>query len=225
MKRKEVLQTGEIYHVFNKSIAGYKIFNNDGEFERIRQLLCYYRCRGAQIQYWNFLKSANVNVQGFYKHAYTLHKEFGELVQIIAFCIMPTHIHLILKQQVNDGIRRFIGNVLNSYARFFNIKHNRKGPLWVGRFKNVRVSSDEQLLHLTRYVHLNPVTAYLVEQPEKWEFSSYQEYVNGANIPQEKKLCAYGTFVEMKPSEYRRFVMDQKDYQRELANIKQFINQ
>jgi putative transposase len=79
---------------------------------------------------------------------------------------MPTHIHLVLRQLKDGGISKFMSNILNSYSRYFNIKHNRKGPLWEGRFRKVLVGSDEQLLHLTRYVHLNPVTACLVDKPK-----------------------------------------------------------
>ena len=67
--------------------------------------------------------------------------------------------------------------LLNSYTRYFNEKIKRKGPLWEGRFKKVLVNSDEQLLHLTRYVHLNPVSAGIVEKPEDWPCSSYREYI------------------------------------------------
>ncbi len=78
---------------------------------------------------------------------------------------MPTHIHLILKQLKEDGISAYMSKILNSYTCYFNRRTKRKGPLWESRFKRVEVTSDEQLLHLTRYIHLNPVTAHIVEEP------------------------------------------------------------
>jgi len=103
-------------------------------------------------------------------------------------------------------------------SRYFNIKNKRKGPLWESRFRNVNVSADDQLLHLTRYIHLNPSTANLVESPESWNFSSFREYTG--EISKEKILCNYSGLIEMTPSDYREFVHSRKDYQRELAMIK-----
>ncbi|MEE8423717.1 MAG: transposase, partial [Thermodesulfobacteriota bacterium] len=142
------------------------------------------------------------------------------LVEVIAFCLMPTHLHLILKQMKENGISSFMGNTLNSYTRSFNTKYKRKGPLWEGRFKSVLVDSDEQLLHLTRYLHLNPVTAYLVNKPEEWSASSYQEYVSKVN---NNRICKFDDLLEIDPAAYREFVSDRVSYQRELASIKELL--
>jgi len=133
---------------------------------------------------------------------------------------MPTHVHLILKQLTSDGISDFIGKVLNSYSKYFNTKHKRKGPLWEERFKNILVITDEQLLHLTRYLHLNPATALIVEKPEDWPYSSYCEYLG---IGQGIGLCKYQDILNINPKSYRKFVNDRISYQRELAKIKALI--
>ncbi|MCM8795996.1 MAG: transposase [Candidatus Omnitrophica bacterium] len=142
-------------------------------------------------------------------------------VEIIAYCIMPTHLHLILKQLKNNGISVFMGNILNSYSRYFNLKHKRKGPLWEGRFKNILVKNDEQLLHLTRYIHLNPVTASLVSNPEDWNASSYREYLQ--QVQAVEKICKYDDILEIDPVSYKKFVEDRISYQRDLAKIKNLI--
>ncbi len=142
----------------------------------------------------------------------------GNVVEIAAYCIMPTHIHLILKQLKNNGISTYMGNVLNSYTRYFNNKTKRGGPLWESRFKNVEVESDEQLLHLTRYIHLNPSTANLAEYPEDWDFSSYREFMGG--IEEKAKLCNYDELLNIKPYEYKKFVSSRINCQRDLARIK-----
>jgi len=103
--------------------------------------------------------------------------EKEKVIHIIAYCLMPTHIHMLLEEVKEDGISIFTNNVLNSYTRYFNTKHKRKGPLWEGPSKKVTIKSDDQLLHLTRYIHLNPVTAYLCNKPEEWPYSSYNEYI------------------------------------------------
>jgi putative transposase len=144
-----------------------------------------------------------------------------KLVEIIAYCIMPTHLHLVLKQLEDNGISIFMNRILNSYSHYFNIKHERKGPLWEGRFKHILVEKDEYLLHLTRYIHLNPVTAYLVNKPEEWFASSYGEYLQ--DVKKDDKICKYSEILEIEPKSYREFIEDRISYQRELAKIKHLV--
>jgi putative transposase len=134
---------------------------------------------------------------------------------------MPTHIHLILLQLKEQGISRFINLALKSYSKYFNTKYKRKGPLWEGRFKNVLVETNEQFLHLTRYLHLNPTTAFLDSKPEKWSFSSYREYLGLTKG--DNKICNYSKYLDMDSSTYKEFVEDQIDYQRKLKTIKNLI--
>jgi putative transposase len=161
--RKEALVTGQVYHIFSKSIAGFKIFNNEEDYSRYILSMRYYMRERTGVSFCNALKEPEVKKGGV-----------DILVQIIAYSTMPTHIHFALKQLKDKGITTFMRRFLDSYTRYFNIKHNRKGPLWEGKFKNVLVSSDEQLLHLSRYIHLNPVAALLVDKPEEWGASSYK---------------------------------------------------
>jgi putative transposase len=134
---------------------------------------------------------------------------------------MPTHLHLVLKQLRAHGISQYIGRLLNSYSRYFNKRYERKGPLWESRFQSLLVESDEQLLHLTRYLHLNPVTAGLVESPETWEYSSYREYLG--LVSKEEGACNYSGLLEIGPLAYQRFVCNRIDYQRKLARIKNLL--
>lgn len=129
---------------------------------------------------------------------------------------MPTHIHLVLKQTQPAGISIFMGNILNGYTRYFNTKHHRKGPLWESKFQNVLVENDEQLLHLTRYIHLNPTSAGIVEKPQDWKFSSYNEYLNNVDYP----ICQFKDLLEFQPKKYKEFIQDRIAYQRELTIIK-----
>lgn len=94
------------------------------------------------------------------------------------------------------------------------------GPLWEGRFKSVIITSSDILLHVTRYIHLNPVTACLVDDPVLWQGSSYKEYIiSGMN----EGICSFRDTIEMKPDTYKKFVEERADYQRELARIKDVI--
>ncbi len=217
MKRKHPLKTGDIHHVVNKSIAGYEIFNSNSDFERMIKMLLYFSYKtGSLPKFSEFNSSALVEKKGFERTFLERVNEDERLVQVISYCIMPTHFHLVLKQLKKEGISKFTGDVSNSYSRYFNNKNNRKGTLWKGRFENIPVDSDEQLLHLTRYIHLNPTTAGLVENPEDWPYSSYETYIS-----QEKDgICNYGNLLDINPKKYKEFVNARKDYQKSLAKIK-----
>lgn len=218
--RKDLLVTGEYYHVFSRSIADFRIFNQEDEFLRMRQLLKYYQIEN-ELRFSDFIELKKVQQEGFNNSFKNTLKDKEKLVQIIAYCLMPTHVHLILNQLKRRGISIYIADVFNSYTRYFNIKHKRKGPLWESEFKNVLIRSDKQLLHLTRYLHLNPVTAKLVDRPQDWIFSSYQEFLSKGNIID--SLCQFNNILEIKPSLYRKFVKDHISYQKELAKIKSLI--
>lgn len=218
--RKDPLVIGEIYHIFTKSIADFQIFNENSDFFRMQQLVKYYRIDN-DAKFSDFINFKIVQKEGFNNVLEVISKDKNKLVQIIAYCIMPTHFHLILKQLTEDGIAKYMKDILNSYTRYFNIKHKRKGPLWESRFKSVLVDSDEQLLHLIRYIHLNPVTAKLIDRPEKWDFSSYKEYLLKDN--DYASVCQFDDILDIKPSWYCKFVNDRISYQRELAKIKNLI--
>ena len=208
--RKISLVNGMVYHVCNKSIAGFKIFNDDRDYDRIMGLMSFYIAEEVPYKFSTYKKTKNIELS-FSK----------QLVDIVAYCIMPTHIHLILKQNQDNGIEKFMGLISNGYSKYFNIRHARKGPLWEGRFKNISVNDDEQLLHLTRYLHLNPVTAFLVNYPDNWRYSSYNEYVE--TYTHNKKLCDFHTLLKIDSVSYKKFVLDRIDYQRQLAIIKKAL--
>jgi putative transposase len=105
----------------------------------------------------------------------------------------------------------------NSYARYFNKKTRRNGPLWECRFKATAVQTDEYALHLSRYIHLNPTSAGLVAKPEEWEFSSYREYLRG---PEDEPICDFRGVISLSPELYRKFTENRRDYQRSLQILK-----
>ncbi|MFH1593473.1 MAG: transposase [Candidatus Omnitrophota bacterium] len=212
--RKVPLVKNELYHVYNSSIAGFKIFNCAKEYQRLLDLAIFYLLEDTPCAFSVFKKlkkssSLPAPVQLDYTY---------RAVIIIAYCIMPTHIHFVLKQLTKDGISTFMNRISQGYAQYFNKKYKRKGPLWEGRFKNVLVDTDNYFEHLTRYIHLNPVTACIVDKPEDWAYSSYREYVGLAKGS--TKVCSFAEYLNMDILEYSKFVNDRISYQRELAMIK-----
>uniref|UniRef100_A0A7C4NYZ4 Transposase IS200-like domain-containing protein n=1 Tax=Thermodesulfobacterium geofontis TaxID=1295609 RepID=A0A7C4NYZ4_9BACT len=202
----------EIYHVFTKSIAKFTVFLDHKDYARMIELLKYYKNKPI-LKFSDYKKLKETKVY------YNSVKSETPFVEIIAYCLMPTHIHLVLQEISPSGISEYMRIVLDSYTRYFNKRIGRKGPLWEGRVKRVLVESDEQLLHLTRYVHLNPVSAGIVEKPEDWVYSSYREYIG----MEKEKVCNKEKFFDFSKKEYKKFVEDRIDYQRSLEIIKHII--
>lgn len=193
----------EVYHIFNKTIAGFKAFGNDSDFCRMVETIRYYQ-RKPRVKF----SLGELSRTG---------KGGEKLVEIFAYCVMPTHFHLLVKEVKDGTASAYINVVLNSYTKYFNTKYKRKGPLWEGRSKKVPVTTDEQLLHLTRYIHLNPVTAYLVERPEEWTASSYREYTSKFAVGEEAP--EYRKIIDINPARYEKFVEEGIEYQRELKRM------
>ena len=97
-------------------------------------------------------------------------------VDIVAYCLMPNHYHLLVYLQTDDFSKLMQAFSL-CYTKAINKRHHQVGSLFQGPFNAIHVNSDEYLATLTRYIHLNPVRANLVKKAEDWEFSSYQEYI------------------------------------------------
>lgn len=208
-RRKVVLVRNHYYHVFTRSIAEYQVFRTDREYKRMLDALRFYRNHQPGVRFSWWLNQA--------LKKYTTMQTNTPRIQVLAYCLMPTHIHLFLQQIEKNGISEFMRLVLNSYAKYFNIRTKRRGPLWESKFKNVRVETDEQALHLTRYIHLNPVSAGLVPNAEDWQFSSYGEYLGNHKA---EAFCEFEHVLNIVPEQYRKFVDDRKDEQRHLQILK-----
>ena len=96
-------------------------------------------------------------------------------LSVISYCLMPNHYHFLLRPEEDDALPRFIQRLFNSYTQAFNKQQRRSGTLFEGRAKSKFVDNDEYVVHLCRYIHLNPVRAGLVSNPSEWAYSNYLE--------------------------------------------------
>ena len=214
--RKDSLENGQIYHILNKSIAGYEVFNNNIDYQRIIDTVKYYQRYPVPIKY-SELNRLSIEIR-----EQVLQNVFKQqkIVEIVAYCIMPSHFHFVIKQLSDRGISSMMSCIENSYARYFNTKHKRLGPLWAGRFKSVHIKDSDQLYHLTRYIHLNPVSANLVDKPENWKYSSYKEYISKHN---DFGICDFNNLLAIRSSNYKQFVEYRIAYQKQISKIKKLL--
>ena len=113
-------------------------------------------------------------------------------IALVCYCLMPNHIHLLVRQDTNNPIFKFISSIHTSYSMYFNKKYNHIGHLFQDRFKQSVVDSDEYLLHLSRYIHLNPVKDGLVKIPNDYRWSSYKEYIGASKY----NFCQRGIILD-----------------------------
>lgn len=182
------------------------IFKNSYNLQRFLKTMLYYKILGPKPRFSLFTPT-NSLLNGN-----------KQIVEIVCYCFMPNHFHLLVKQLIDGGITEFVSKLSNSYTKYFNIKHKRVGPLMQGEFKSVLVESNEQLLHLSRYIHLNPSVSGLVDNLEEYAWSSYLEYI-GSNT---QEVCSKNIILDQfkSPKDYRQFILDQESYGTELEIIK-----
>ncbi len=195
------------YHLYNRGVAKQAIFLTQEDYERFLLTLAYY-IESVPEQRLSFTtptlrKTIESNVVN------------NPLVDILAYCLMPNHFHLIVRQRAENGVSTFMRRSLNSYTRAFNARYHRVGPVFQGVYQAVGVESDEQFLHVSRYVHLNPYVAKLTDDPADYRWSSYPQILED----RESRLCQTSFLFGMVGSaiRYRSFVEDYASYARDLA--------
>lgn len=196
--RRQQLVNDEIYHIVLRGIDDNLIFKdiNDYyrgifsiyEFNTIKPITIRAR-REARVKIKKILKEMN-------RDPFSVIDERDKLVEVLAFCFMPNHIHLLVKQIKDEGITKFMRKFGAGYGGYFNRKYNRKGYVFQNRFWAVRIEDDNQLKIVFVYIHTNP-TALIepkwkekgIKDPEKvikflenYKWSSYPDYIGKKNF-------------------------------------------
>jgi len=101
---------------------------------------------------------------------------------IHAYCLMTNHYHLLLETP-SGNLSKIMQHINGAYTSYFNVKRNRSGHLFQGRYKAIIIEADEYARELSRYIHLNPVRANIVAKPEEYQWSSYLDYIGSRKCP------------------------------------------
>jgi len=219
--RKTVFADEEIYHIFNRGIDKRLTFTNKREYERGILTLDYYRFKNPPLR---LSKAFQLGAEERAVFLEDLKNKSEKIIEIIGYCLMPNHFHFLLRQKSDNGISKFVSNFTNSYTRFFNLRNKkRQGPLFQGTFKSVHIEDNDQLLHIHRYIHINPVVSFVTDLKnlENYEWSSLQEYLEITD----KKICAKEIILDQFSSRksHKKFLFDQVDYSRRLKVIEHLL--
>jgi putative transposase len=142
------------YHVYNRGIAKMDIFLDEEDHRVFERLLAR-----------SLSKEKTVD-----KYSREYSNYYG-LAQLHVYCLMPNHFHFLFYQEEPGAIEKVMHGVNVAYSMYFNKKYQRRGTLYESPYKSVLISSDDQLKHVSRYIHLNPMGYRL------WGHSSYSDYV------------------------------------------------
>lgn len=149
--------TDEIYHIYGRGVEKRVVFMDNKDYYRaIHDLYEFNDMRPAQAAY-HHIQSSEVRLQKIEG------RERELLVEILCFCLMPNHYHLMLRQKRDGGITEFMRKLGTGYTNYFNIKYNRVGHLFQGKFQAVHIEKQAHLLYLPHYIHLNPLDLYMPE--------------------------------------------------------------
>lgn len=207
---------GYYYHVFNRGVNKLQIFDDEHDYKQALLSMDYYHFVKPIPKLSQFKRLKATHQSNIITSQLNTDKT---LVDILCFVLMPNHFHLLLKQNVDNGISRFISQFTNSYTRYYNTLHNRSGHLFQGQFKAVEIESEAQLIHVSRYIHLNPLVSGLVTKNtlQRFKWSSYDDYLNlKSNYIQTHDILSIFKSIES----YEKFVLNHADYAQELESIK-----
>jgi len=215
MERKIQFSVEEFYHVYSRGNNRSKIFFSDADRKRFIKLL--FLCNNAKPILFR-------DVQNL---ALSEIKRGETLTDIGAYCLMPNHFHILLREKVENGISMFMEKLLTAYSMYFNKKQTRTGTLFEGRFQAKHADNDDYLKYLFSYVHLNPVKLLDPEWKnngisdiekvkkylERYSYSSYAEYT-GKNR-EEKLILNKDVFPEYFEDikEFEQFIDDCLEYE------------
>ena len=102
-------------------------------------------------------------------------------LQIHAYCMMPNHVHLFMREAQKGDISNIMKRILSHYAGWYNFKYERTGHLFANRYKSIPIEDDSYFLTLVRYIHQNPVKAQLADNIQSYKYSSYTDYIGNSD--------------------------------------------
>ena len=206
------------YHIYNRGVAKQRIYNEQQDYH---VFLNYLKQALSPPQELNDLSEKTVNVQGTsFSVSPRLPLNFINDIDLLAYCLMPNHFHLLIQQRSLSAMQGLMRSLLTRYSTYFNKKYDRVGPLFQGRYQAILINTEPYLLHLSRYIHLNPsetvdniVSAfssysdYLGLKRSKWvKPDIILSYFDNSTIPEVRRINTYKNFVEKYQRDSSRFL-------------------
>lgn len=196
--RRIPLADGEYYHIYNRGVEKRTIFGSRADYERfLFDLYALNDRRPFLNSQYHYRGSTSIERLATRTRTGGVGQQRIALVDLVCFCLMPNHYHLLLRQRGDDGVSLFMQKIGTAYTMYFNEKYQRSGVLFQGKYKAIHVPRDRYFLPLSRYIHLNPLD--MIEPRWKrmgiksiprarrflltYPWSSYADYVGNPQFP------------------------------------------
>lgn len=191
---RQDITTGEIFHVLNRGVDKRNIFLDDQDYFRfIHDLFEFNDTSPACNLGHRFSQNQIIDL----RNRYIKERPRKLIVEILAFCIMPNHFHLLMRQKKDGGLTKFMRKLGVGYANYFNKKYQRTGTLFQGRYRAVSVTENAHFVHIPYYIHFNPLDLIMpewrtgkienhqkaIEFLESYRWSSHLDYIGKKNLP------------------------------------------
>lgn len=167
MLRKERFVQDEYYHIYNRTLFNVhgSVFKDSKNCDRLMQAFLLANSTKSSHAF-EFLRnnSKPTTVVGLIDKALEIAQSGEKLVDVLCYAIMPNHYHILLKEKVENGITNFVHKCNISVAKYINTKTERRGPLFESLFKSKHIPKNDYLLHLSLYIHLNPLDFLIGKQ-------------------------------------------------------------
>ncbi len=182
------------YHIYARGAGKKSIFPEPADYQFFLDLFARY-----------LSKKPETGPYGLYPH-------YHGVVELLCYCLMGNHFHMLLYQQEQGNVAKFMQSVLTSYTRYFNKKYKSSGPLLESRYKASLIDADAYLMHISRYIHLNP------RYWQRYPYSSLSFYYKSSApdwLSQQKVIDLFESEVE-----YHTFLKDYQAHKDILEEIK-----
>ena len=204
--RKEEFINGEIYHIILRAIDDNLIFKDTNDYYRgifsiyefnDTNYVSIKKRREARLRFKNLQKASSQHPMLTDLSDFIDKRD--KIIEILTFCFMPNHIHLLLRQIKENGISKFMQKVGIGYGKYFNGKYKRKGYVFQNRFKSVHIKDNNQFMVVVPYIFTNPVALIepkwkeqgiknhsseeIIKFLENYKWSNYQDCISIKNFP------------------------------------------
>jgi putative transposase len=205
-----------MYHVYNRGVDKRIIFTDERDYAVFLSFLKFALLSDEELSHYEVVDGGLISqADRFNLRRQGLHGA----VELVSYCLMPNHYHLLLYQRDIDGITRLMRSIGTGYVAYFNKRHKRVGSLYQGRYKACSIKTQGYWDHISRYIHLNPLD--IGEDYKTYPYSSYRNYIGHADAEWLKTGLIMGVFESVEA--YEKFVADYIPYRDELKEIKDLL--
>ncbi len=212
----KVYSPESMYHIYNRGVDKRIIFEDEKDYAVFLSFLKYALLSEDEISRSKSVDTTQISDSS----RFNLRRAglFGK-VELVSFCLMPNHFHLLLYQYDVDGITRLMRSVATGYSLYFNKRHKRSGTLFQGRYKARMIDSQEYWDHISRYIHLNPLE--ISDNLTSYQYSSYPYFVGDKSAKWLRPGLVLDGFKSKQ--EYRQFVIGYIPKRKELKDIEHLL--